>query len=93
MKDRDEPTELDRYRLLYQVSNVIHSTLDPQDALELILQEAVKLMRANSGSIILLNPTTGFLEIQAARGLDPKARQVKLRMGEGITGWVARRSK
>ena len=93
MKDRNEPTELDRYRLLYQVSNVIHSTLDPQDALELILQEAVKLMGANSGSIILLNPTTGFLEIQAARGLDPKAQQVKLRMGEGITGWVARMGK
>ena len=32
----------DRLKLLYQVSNVIHSTLDPQKALHLILQEAVR---------------------------------------------------
>ena len=30
----------ERLKLLYQVSNVIHSTLDPQQALQLILQEA-----------------------------------------------------
>src|SRR6266581_9651635 len=37
----------DRLNLLYQVGNVIHSTLDPQEALQLILEEAVRLMRAS----------------------------------------------
>ena len=37
----DLQNRYDRLRLLYQVSNVIHSTLDPQEALELILREAV----------------------------------------------------
>ena len=41
----------ERLELLYQVSNVIHSTLDPQPALVLILQEAVRIMRASSGSV------------------------------------------
>lgn len=90
----DELAELkERYarlHLLYQVSNVIHSTLDPQEALQLILGEAVSLMRASSGSVILVNPTTGFLEIQAAHGLPANAARLKLRLGEGITGWVAR---
>lgn len=82
-----------RLSLLYQVSNVIHSTLEPQEALQLILDEALRLMRASSGSCVLINPTTAFLEIHAAKGLPPDAASLKLRVGEGITGWVARTGK
>src|SRR3954469_11422065 len=78
-----------RLDLLYQVGNVIHSTLDPQEALQLILDQAVLVMRASSGSVVLINPTSGFLEIHASMGLPPNAANLKLRVGEGITGWVA----
>jgi signal transduction histidine kinase len=83
----------ERLQLLYQVSNVIHSTLDAQQALELILQEVVRLMRASSGSVVLLNPNNNLLEIEASTGLPPEAREVKLRLGQGLTGWVARHGK
>ncbi len=83
----------ERLKLLYQVSNVIHSTLDPQQALQLILQEAVRLMRASSGSVVLINPNNGLLEIHASTGLPPDASELKLRLGQGITGWVARTGK
>src|SRR3989440_4317500 len=83
----------ERLDLLYQVGNVIHSTLDPREALHLILREAVRLMRATCGSVALFNPTSGFLEIEASHGLPPSASQLKLRLGEGITGWVARAGK
>lgn len=83
----------DRLNLLYHVGNVIHSTLEPQEALQLITSEAVRLMNASSGSVVLVNPTTGFLEIQAAQGLPRNAAELKLRVGEGITGWVARTGK
>ncbi|HMC26999.1 MAG TPA: GAF domain-containing protein [Verrucomicrobiae bacterium] len=83
----------ERLSLLYHVGNVIHSTLDPQQALQLILREAVRLMRATSGSAVLINPTNGFLEIQASQGLPANAAQLKLKLGEGITGWVARYGK
>ena len=93
----DELTELkaryERLHSLYEVENVIHSTLEPQPALQLIAREAVRLMRASSGSVILVNPTTDFLEIHAAQGLPPNAADLKLRVGEGITGWVARAGK
>ena len=79
-----------RLSLLNEISNVIHSTLDPEEALNLILREAVRVMRASSGSAVLINPTNGLLEIQASQGLPPTARQLRLRVGEGITGWVAR---
>ncbi len=82
-----------RLKLLYEVGEVIHSTLDPQEALHLILGEAVALMRASSGSLVLINPNSGFLEIQASKGLPANVLKLKLRVGEGITGWVARHGK
>ncbi len=94
---KDELNELkaryERLNLLHQVGNVIHSTLEPQPALQLIVSEAVRLMRASSGSVVLVNPTTGFLEIQASIDLPAAAADLKLRVGEGITGWVARNGK
>ncbi|HEV2695700.1 MAG TPA: GAF domain-containing protein [Verrucomicrobiae bacterium] len=83
----------ERLSLLYQVSNVIHSTLDSQEALHLIVSEAVRVMRASSGSLVLINPTTNILEIHAAQNLSSAARKLKLHVGEGITGWVARHGK
>ncbi len=83
----------ERLNLLYQVSNVIHSTLEPQEALRLIVSEAVRLMHASSGSVVLINPTTGFLEIHASHNLPASAARLLLRVGEGITGWVARTGK
>ena len=86
-------SRLERLELLYQVSNVIHSTLEAQEALQLIVSEGVRLVRASSGSVVLINPTSGFLEIHASQNLPAPARQLQLRVGEGITGWVARHGK
>ena len=83
----------ERLKLLYQVSNVLHSTLDAQQALQLILREAVRVMRASSGSVALINPTNRLLEIQTSAGLPLKAGELRLRLGQGITGWVARTGK
>ncbi len=79
--------------LLYQVSQRLHSTLEPQAALSLLAGEAVRLVRATSGSVATINPTNGFLEIEAAHGFSPDEARLKLRVGEGITGWVARTGK
>jgi signal transduction histidine kinase len=83
----------ERLQLLHRVSEVIHSTLDPQEALRLIVSESVRLVNGVSGSVVLVNPSSGFLEIQASQGLPASAAQLKLRVGEGITGWVARTGK
>jgi signal transduction histidine kinase len=67
----------------------LRTLLHPQKALDRILAAAVRSTRAESGSFILLNPNTGLLDIEASHGLSEKAKRVKLRPGEGITGWVA----
>jgi signal transduction protein with GAF and PtsI domain len=67
----------------------LRTMLHPQKALDRILAAAVRSTRADSGSFILVNPNTGLLDIEASLGLSKKAKKVKLRPGEGITGWVA----
>jgi signal transduction histidine kinase len=90
---KKQDSRYERLKLLYQVGNVIHSTLEPQEALQLIVSEAVRLMGASSGSVVLINPTTGLLEIHASHNLPSAAAKLKLCVGEGITGWVARTGK
>jgi signal transduction histidine kinase len=67
----------------------LRTLLHPQKALDRILAAAVRSTRADSGSFILVNPNSGLLDIEASHGLSERAKRVKLRPGEGITGWVA----
>jgi signal transduction histidine kinase len=67
----------------------LRTLLHPQKAIDRILAAAVRSTRADSGSFILVNPNSGLLDIEASHGLSERAKRVKLRPGEGITGWVA----
>ena len=78
---------------LYRVARSIHSTLEPAEVLGLIVKEAAPLVGATSGSLSLINPTTGLLEIEAAEGLSEEGSQLALRLNEGVTGWVAQHAK
>jgi signal transduction histidine kinase len=71
----------------------LRTLLHPQKALDRILAAAVRSTRADSGSFILINPNSGYLDIEASHGLSERAKRVKLRPGEGITGWVATTGK
>ncbi|HRI14961.1 MAG TPA: GAF domain-containing protein [Verrucomicrobiota bacterium] len=81
---------LARLEVLHRVNQIIHSTLELRESLELILREAIAIVRGDSGLVALANPTTGFLEIEAAQGLPAATRSLRLRLGEGLAGRVAR---
>ncbi|MCG3147885.1 MAG: Adaptive-response sensory-kinase SasA [Verrucomicrobiae bacterium] len=82
--------KLRHYEVLTRVSRVINSSLEPATVLDLVLREAVELMKATSGSLVLIDPHTQLLEIEVAIGLSDEARQLKLAIGRGVTGWVAK---
>lgn len=48
---------------------------------------------AQSGSLSLINPDTGRLEISIQQGLPPDVGDFALRPGQGVTGWVALHGK
>jgi two-component system, NarL family, sensor kinase len=78
------------YACLLEVVQAVNSTLQLQSVLHLILDRAIEVMQADAGSIMILDESTGDLEVKAARGsraAEVFGRSVKL--GEGIAGWVA----
>jgi len=75
--------------LLYRISSLVGRTEDPRQALRSILAELIAGLHAGSGSISLLNPDTGKLEIEVQQGLPTDIDEVGLRLGQGVTGWVA----
>jgi signal transduction histidine kinase len=74
---------------LYNISSLLGKTEDASAALRAILAEIVAYFDASSGSIALLNPDSGRLEIEVQQGLPDDSKESALRLGQGITGWVA----
>jgi len=64
----DLKKRFERLKLLYDVSNTIHSSLDAQETLQLIVGEAVRLTQASSGSVALIDPTANVINIEASHG-------------------------
>lgn len=82
--------KLARLEVLLKVSSLMNSTPDPAKALKGLLREVVKITRATSGSIAMLDRERGVLDIVSAINIAPRAwKKVKLQLGVGITGWVA----
>jgi signal transduction histidine kinase len=74
---------------LYRIASLGGGAADPPAALRIILGQLVELFHATSGSIALLNPDTGRLQIEVHHGLPPDTGEIALALGQGITGWVA----
>ena len=74
---------------LYRIAALATQADDASTALHRVLDVLIAHFDATSGSIALLNPDSGRLEIETQRGLPDDYREVALRLGQGITGWVA----
>jgi signal transduction histidine kinase len=78
---------------LYRISSLVSDTDEPGVALQLILDEIVRVLRPNSASISLINPDTKALELEASYGLPTDWQDLELSLGQGITGWAALHSR
>lgn len=74
---------------LYRIASIDIQTIDPHSALRIILHDLCALFQATCGSIALLSADTDRLEIEIQEGLPSDCAEIGLRLGQGITGWVA----
>jgi len=82
------------FSTLYEVSKVLSSTIELNDLLSFIIDCSVETMRADIGSIMLLDKDDNELKIVVSRGLSPEiVKGTHLKLGEGIAGWVAEKGK
>ena len=86
--------ELDRsvkqFTTLAEVGTLLNSTLD-QAIIRMRAMEAItRLMNAEVGSLLLVDDESKELYFEVALGeKGDKVKEIRLKMGEGIAGWVA----
>ncbi|MBN1172339.1 MAG: diguanylate cyclase [Micromonosporaceae bacterium] len=81
-------------RQLGVLGDTLSSTHDLNRILRVILQTASAATGAQAGIVLLADSTTGILVGQCSTGLDERGApteisDLRLRMGEGLLGWVA----
>ncbi|MCL2103024.1 MAG: GAF domain-containing protein [Syntrophorhabdaceae bacterium] len=77
---------------IFEISKALNEELSHADLLQLIIDRAVDLLGAYSGSVIRVDHLSGLLHIEAEQGLGVAVKSgLQLRIGEGITGWVAKK--
>ena len=87
-----DPLSVDARALpaLYRLASLTARTDDPAVALRELLDLAVTTFGADAGSVALLNPDSGRLEIEVQSGAGPDdALPQQVKPGHGITGWCA----
>lgn len=74
---------------LYEISKRLASTMDLRECLEKTMQLLSEMKQMENGTVTIVNPLTGKLEIEVAYGITAEGRKRgKYKIGEGITGRV-----
>jgi two-component sensor histidine kinase/putative methionine-R-sulfoxide reductase with GAF domain len=85
---------LEELAALFKINSAANSTLDFDQVLDLVVEHVTAAMRSDICSLFIYEPEIDRLVLRATRGLAADAvGRVRLRLGEGVTGWAARAGK
>src|SRR3990172_10304563 len=85
-----EPSREEELKTLARLSAILNSTLDPREVEKRAMESATELMKAEVGSLLLVDEKSNDLYFEVALGeKGAKVKEIRLKMGEGIAGWVA----
>jgi len=81
--------QLEDLTALYEITKQLASSLELSDCLEKVMEILSDFKGMENGTVTIVNPMTGNLEIEVAHGLTAEGRKRgKYQIGEGITGRV-----
>jgi GAF domain-containing protein len=81
-------------RILHQISHTISCTLDLDEVLRQIIELVIEVTRGDSCLLYLLDNTGDFLTLRASKNPHPRLiGKIAVKVGEGITGWVAQEAQ
>ena len=82
--------QVERLSLFHEVGKALFSTLDLQKILQTIMEKISDLLQPDTWSLLMLDEDTQelYFEIAIGSGAE-KLRDVRLKLGEGVAGWVA----
>ncbi len=84
----------ERLTMLSQLGQILNSTLDHREVKRRAINAATQLMKAEVGSLLLVDEQRQQLYFDVALGdREEEIKTIYLNMGEGVGGWVAREGK
>lgn len=85
-----QKARLEILEAMEEMGRLLNSTLDEREVRKRAMEAATRLMRSEVGSLLLIDPETQELFFEVALGeKGEKVREIRLKPGEGIAGWVA----
>lgn len=92
--EKDTKGKSEKLAMLLDANRALTSTLDLDRLLKVIMGQAKRVVNAEASSLMLLDEATKELFFDVTLGgKGEKLRQIRLKIGEGIAGWVAREGK
>jgi signal transduction protein with GAF and PtsI domain len=80
--------------ILKELSEIVNSTEDDKKVMDEIVRLTTTLLQVGNCSLLLIDNETDEMHIHAAYGLSPEiVSNFHARIGEGISGWVAKTGK
>jgi diguanylate cyclase (GGDEF)-like protein len=88
---RELKRTVDELTVFNEIGKTLTSTIDIREVLKIIMQKVSELLRPENWSLLLLDDRTGelYVEVAVGQGAD-RIRDLRVKAGEGIAGWVAR---
>ncbi|MFH1379863.1 MAG: ATP-binding protein [bacterium] len=80
--------------LLIDVSRILSSKIETPELIENIMEFASQVVKSEASSLLLLDERTNELVFNVALGeKGDEIKEMRLKVGEGIAGWVAKEKK
>lgn len=83
--------KIQELQVLNEIVQAISSSLKPKEILRIIMEKTADLIRAEGWSVLFLDRAKNELVFEAAAGeAGKKLLGIRLKVGQGVAGWVAR---
>ena len=79
--------QVERVRAIQSMGSVLGSSLDLDEVLKVIVEAVTRLLEADRSTLFLVDDRREFLVARVIQG--EEGRDLRLRIGDGIAGWVA----
>ncbi|MCP3930830.1 MAG: GAF domain-containing protein, partial [Bacteroidetes bacterium] len=95
MREKEDiETDLEDLSCLYEITKNLASSRDLSECLDITMGILASMKEMENGTVTIVNPHTGKLEIEVAEGITAEGRKRgKYKIGEGITGRVVAAGK
>ncbi len=84
---------VERLTTVNHIGNILNSLVDKDNVIEVIVKTLARTMNAEICSLMLINEGSDYLEVAYSVGLEEGVRLRKVKIGEGISGYVAKEEK